>query len=255
MRLVIANTVMFLVVSLMPGLNYLLAFVPAAVLVRPWTIVTYMFLHANLMHLLLNMLGLFFFGPRLEARLGSRHFLALYFTAGIFGAVLTFGLGLFAQAVLFAPMVGASGAIMGVLAAYARFWPHDRILIWGILPVSAWLMVIATALYSVWAGLTGSGGNVAHFAHLGGLAAGWLYVVALDRRRKHAWPTPRKAVREIAGPSRDRVERWTSIRPDQLHEINRTEVERLLAKLRTEGPRSLSAAEAEFLDRFAPRVP
>ena len=249
LRLVIANTAMFVLVALMPGLSYLLAFVPAAVLVRPWTIVTYMFMHAGLMHLLLNMLGLFFFGPRLEARLGSGHFLALYFVSGMLGAVLTFVLA------PFAPVVGASGAVMGVLAAYARFWPHDRILIWGILPVSAWLMVIATALYSIWAGLTGSGGNVAHFAHLGGLVAGWLYVVVLDRRRKNAWPSARKAVREIADPSRDRVERWTRIRPEELHEINRTEVERLLAKVKEAGPRSLTAAEAEFLDRFAPRAP
>lgn len=248
-RLVVANAVMFLLTALTPRLSYLLAFVPAAVLVRPWTIVTYMFLHANLMHLLLNMMGLFFFGPRLEARLGSGHFLGLYFASGMLGAVLTFALA------PFAPVVGASGAVMGVLAAYARFWPHDRILIWGILPVSSWLMVIATALYSVWAGLTGSGGNVAHFAHLGGLAAGWLYVVVLDRRRRKAWPTARQAVREIAGPSRDRVERWTSIRPEELHEINRAEIERLLAKVKEQGPRSLTATEAEFLDRFAPRAP
>src|SRR5690554_4043578 len=71
------------------GLRYELAFVPALVLVKPWTLLTYMFVHANLMHLLMNMLGLFFFGPRLEARLGGRAFLGLYVVSGLGGALLS----------------------------------------------------------------------------------------------------------------------------------------------------------------------
>lgn len=245
----IANVVVFVLALAVPQLDYLLALVPMAVLQRPWTLVTYMFMHAGMLHILLNMMGLFFFGPRLEMRLGSGHFLALYFISGIFGAVLTFFLA------PFAPVVGASGAVMGVLAAYARFWPHDRLLIWGILPVSAWLMVAATALYSIYAGLTGSGGNVAHFAHLGGLVAGWTYVVVLSRRRSKVFTNPRQAVRELAGPSRDQQNRWEQIRPETLHELNRVEVERLLAKVKQDGARSLTPLEVEFLDRFAPRGP
>ena len=220
--------------------------VPADVLFRPWTLVTYMFVHANLMHILLNMLGLYFFGPRMEARLGGRHFLGLYFLSGIAGAVLTFVLAPYAA------VVGASGAVMGVLAGYARFWPEDRIYIWGVLPVSARVMVIGLALYSIWSGFMGSVGGVADFAHLGGLVAGWLYVLGLERRRGLARGSARKVPWELPGAARARTERWARIRPEELHEVNRAEVERLLARVREEGPRSLTEPEREFLDRIAP---
>ncbi len=261
LRLIVANVVIFVLTSASPQVGYYLAFVPAGVLARPWTIVSYMFVHANVMHILLNMLALYFFGPRLEDRLGSGNFLALYFLSGIAGAFLTFAV--FFGGVLFPGalpgvlgqnpiVVGASGAVMGVTAAYARYWPWDRIYIWGILPVTAWVMVIGLAAYSIWSGLMGSRGGVADFAHLGGLAAGWLYGVAYDRHRRNAWPPTRKQPRLSGGEGRARVERWQRIRPEELHELNRGEVERLLAKVREQGPGSLTLAERELLDRFAP---
>ena len=77
------------------------------------------------------MIGLFFFGPRLESRLGSRGFLLLYFVSGLGGAVFSL---LFARE---AAVVGASGAVFGVLLGFAMFWPRERIYIWGVLPVQA----------------------------------------------------------------------------------------------------------------------
>jgi len=248
LRLVVANVAVFLLTASLPETTGLLALVPAAVLLRPWTLVTYMFVHANLMHILLNMLGLYFFGPRMEGRLGGRHFLGLYFLSGIAGAVLTFVLAPHAV------VVGASGAVMGVLAGYARFWPEDRIYIWGVLPVSARVMVIGLAVYSIamGSGLLGGGGGVAHYAHLGGLVAGWLYVLGLERRRGLARGSARKVPWELPGAARARSERWARIRPEELHEVNRAEVERLLARVREEGPRSLTEPERVFLDRMAP---
>src|SRR5688572_6140166 len=146
---------------------------------RPWTVVTYMFLHGGFMHLFFNMIGLFFFGPRLESRLGGRDFLMIYMLSGIAGALLSF---------VFMPesaVVGASGAVLGVLAAYARIWPEERIYIWGVLPVTARVMVIGLAVFSVV--FSRSGGNTAHFAHLGGLAGGWLFMIWRERRRKPTW--------------------------------------------------------------------
>lgn len=245
LRLVLANVIVFLLTSASRTLGYALALVPAEVLARPWTLVTYGFVHAGPMHLLLNMLALYFFGPRLEARLGSGQFLALYFASAIAGALLTFVL---------APMsvvVGASGAVMGVTAAYARYWPHDRIYIWGVLPVTAWVMVVGLAAYSVWSGFSGSRSGVADWAHLGGLAAGWLYVFALDKRRRGAWPPARKEPRLRAGEARDRAQRWAAIPLETLHEVNRAEVERLLARVREQGPASLTPAERDLLDRFS----
>ena len=110
-RLLIANVLVFFLQQTVPGLEVQLAFIPAFMLARPWTIVTYMFLHANLMHILFNMIALYFFGPRVEQRIGSERFFSLYMISGITGGLLSF---IFAPA---APIVGASGAIFGVMAA------------------------------------------------------------------------------------------------------------------------------------------
>ena len=103
-RLLIANVVVFFPTMAIQELYLLLLLYPPAVLVRPWTIVTYMFLHGGFAHLLFNMIGLFFFGPRLESRLGSGGFLWLYFLSGIGGAAFSF---VFARQY---PVVGASAA-------------------------------------------------------------------------------------------------------------------------------------------------
>ena len=107
---------------------------------RPWTLFTYMFLHAGFMHLLFNMVGLFFFGPRLEARLGSRGFLGLYFLSGLGGAAFTFiNFG--------APVVGASAAVYGIIIGFAMYWPRELIYIYGIVPVQArWLAAFVVAV-------------------------------------------------------------------------------------------------------------
>src|SRR5579864_3576420 len=87
-NLLIANIAIYFVQQTMPGVTEALMFVPVYALGRPWTIITYMFLHGSIMHILFNMLGLYFFGPRVEQRLGSNRFLWLYFLSGIAGALL-----------------------------------------------------------------------------------------------------------------------------------------------------------------------
>src|SRR5690606_33832051 len=119
-RLILANVVMFVITASSPMLYRELALIPAFVLTRPWTLVTYMFLHAGLWHLLFNMLGLFFFGPRLEALLGERDFFLLYLISGLGGALLSLGAP-------YAAVVGASGAVFGVLYGFARYWPREPI--------------------------------------------------------------------------------------------------------------------------------
>src|SRR5690606_19411697 len=113
-----------------------LVLVPALIPQRPWSVVTYAFLHADTLHLLFNMIGLFFFGPRLESVLGSGRFLGLYFTSAVAAAIAS----LFTP---FAAVVGASGAVFGVLFGFAKFWPRDRIYFWGIIPIEArWFIVL-----------------------------------------------------------------------------------------------------------------
>ena len=137
-RLLIANVAMFFVQQTSPAVTEMLALVPALAVQRPWSPVTYMFLHGGTMHLFFNMIVLFFFGPRLEQRLGEKHFIGLYFASGLMAA-------LFSVLTPYSWVVGASGAIYGVMLAYARFWPRDRIYIWGILPVEARWMEIGRA--------------------------------------------------------------------------------------------------------------
>jgi membrane associated rhomboid family serine protease len=111
-RLIVANIIVFFLQQTVAGVTNALAFVPAYTFVRPWTLVTYMFVHANITHILFNMLALYFFGPRVEERLGETRFVALYAISGISGAVLSL---IFAP---FAPIVGASGAIFGVMLGF-----------------------------------------------------------------------------------------------------------------------------------------
>lgn len=258
MRLIIANVLTYVALQATPDLYRILTLFPPAVIgldnayfpampFRPWTLVTYMFLHAGIGHLFFNMIGLYFFGPRLEARLGSKGFLGLYFLSGMGGALFMF---LFSYTSL---VVGASGAVFGILIGFAMYWPDERIYIWGILPVPARILVaflVATSLYS---GFGGTGGGVAHFAHLGGLAAGFLFL------RYHDWHVgkdKREFVSKVSATSSDKKSgreakrRWSAIDVSRLHELNRSEVETLLQRVEAEGPSGLSQEERAFLDRM-----
>ena len=227
---------------------YLFVYVPRFVLVRPWTPITYMFLHAGFMHLAFNMLALFFFGPRVEERLGSRSFVYLYFISGITGALL----GLFLAPT--AQVVGASGGVFGVMLAFAWFWPDTPIHIWGIIPIPARMLVIITTLVSIWSQFGGVRSNVAHFAHLGGYLGAFLYLKWLDRKRmdfrKKATSAP--PVRELKFTKRPEVDL------QNVHEVNREEVNRILDKISAHGMSALTSQERLFLSNFAPpddRVP
>lgn len=252
LRLLIANLAVFMLTAYQPLLANYLALWPRGIFIQPWGIFTYMFVHAGIGHLFFNMLGLFFFGPRLEVQLGGSSFLKLYLISGLAGALFSF---LFA---FNAPVVGASGAVFGVLLGFAYYWPRERIYIWMILPVeSRWLVgfLAAAALYS---GIAGTNTGVAHFAHLGGFIGGYAYLKWRIRKRSKGWrptPTPkaqavRKVLRTEDGGS---VRRWKSIRLEDLHELNRDEVRRLLEKVEDSGAGSLTPDEREVLDRFSTR--
>jgi len=242
-RLLIANVIIFFAMGFMPRelLNQLVL-VPALAPFRPWTLITYQFLHAGMLHLLFNMIALFFFGPRLELRIGSRHFIFLYLLSGIAGAALS----------IFTPqvaIVGASGAVFGVLLGFARYWPREKIWIWAIFPVEARILVIFLAVMSIWGGISGAG-NVAHLAHLGGFVGGWIYLLVLERRspaRKF-----RQKIEAVSSPSVSgrEVARWREVDPSMLHPLNRQEFERVLAKAESYGPSALSAQERAFMERI-----
>jgi membrane associated rhomboid family serine protease len=240
-RLIVANVIMYILTSLRPELMTSLMFVPAYTLDRPWTVVTYMFLHSGTFHILFNMMGLLFFGPRLELEMGSRDFLLLYFMSGIAGALLS-------CITPFVAIVGASGAVFGIFLAYARFWPRDQLLIWGIIPVEARTMVIIMTVMSLLGGFTGVG-NIAHFAHLGGFVGGYLFLKFRDLRggsaRRFIVQEPPLSV------NRGTIERWRNIDRTTLHEVNRAEFDRIMQKLNSGGVQNLTEAERAFLERFS----
>lgn len=258
--LIIANVAMFLLQGLRPEVTPSLMWLPALGLARPWTAVTYMFLHGGFGHILFNMVALYFFGPRLEARIGATRFLGLYFTSGLVGALACF----YSPAI---PVIGASGAVLGVSLAYARYWPTDTVLIYGIIPMSTRTMVIAYALLSVGGVFLGFQQGVAHLGHLGGLLGGWIFCVWMERftgarnfrqRAETGWTAERKSgapvpavLVELATGEKESLERWGRIQPEQLHPVNREELERIRAKITAGGVRSLTELEREFLERFA----
>lgn len=139
-----------------------LVFYPDAALTRPWTLVTYMFLHGGFMHLFFNGLFLFFFGPELERRIGTRRFLFVFFTSGIIAAI---GHMLTSST----PIVGASGALYGVFAALAILAPHIRIYLFFI-PMQITHALVLFAIFDFL--MIPSNDAIAHIAHLSGLVVG-----------------------------------------------------------------------------------
>ena len=239
--LLVLNFAVFALQLVQPPLIYLGMFVPEFVLTRPWTIVTYMFLHGGFGHLAFNMLSLYFFGPAVEDRMGSQRFMMMYFLSGITGALLQLAMS------PRNPMVGASAGIFGVMMCFAHYWPHRVINIWGVLPVTARLLVVATTAFALFSGAVG-GGNIAHYAHLGGYAGAYLYLRWLERG-KHAF---KQKVERVAPQTQKKIEDWRKIDLAAIHSVNRDEVKRLIEKISADGIGALTPQERLFLSNFVP---
>ena len=291
--LLIANAALFLVtVAVGPARMFdLFAFSPGRVLVQPWGMLTYMFMHAGLWHLLMNLLFIFFFGPPLEARWGPDRFIKFYLICGLGGVLLSFA---FSDAVI----VGASAACYGIMLAFAMAWPNQIVHIWALVPVKVkWLVLFLVAMSFVSA-ISPSRDGVAHLAHLGGAVAGFLLVksgwlpayggmsanagdwgpgaggagVRGRGRRRPRWSGWRRLVRR----SRQGPNLWSE-RRDRRSERQRAEdardaaamrviqeymgerrarreldrVDEVLDKISAQGINSLTAEERELLDRVS----
>jgi membrane associated rhomboid family serine protease len=260
-RLIIANTVIWAVTYLgqLPQLSFIMAFIPGQVLLRPWTLLTYMFAHGGFMHLFFNMLGLFFFGPPLEARWGSREFIKFYLICGLGGAALSFAFA------FNSPVIGASAAVYGVMLAFAMNWPDMPIYIWGIFPVPAKFLVLIIALFSFVSAFSGSGGNTAHFAHLGGFAAGFLYL-KFDKGRHSPFAglrrkTQRRKFTVVPGDRTTSDRNVTTVAsspaarpsPGPSDDKILDELDRVLEKISTNGLASLTTDERRLLDDVSRR--
>ena len=176
--LIAANVIIFLAGPIIPSIINRMALFPPAIIVEYWIWqpFTYMFVHGSVWHLLFNMLGLFLFGTQLERRVGSSEFLLYYLVSGTLAGLLSFFVywltGTFNVA-----LIGASGAVFAVLLAFATYFPTATILVFGILPVRAPILVLGYAAIELFNLISRTGGNVAHMTHLFGFAVGFLYLI------------------------------------------------------------------------------
>ena len=179
--IIIANVAMFVITQFFPIVVYYLGLRPQAVFEQGWIwqLGTYLFLHADVMHILLNMLGVWMFGVTLERRWGTHFFAKYYAVTGLGGGLAALLLSLLpfdATAPAYgATTIGASGALFGLLLAFALYYPHQPILLMLLFPIPARIFVMifgGIALLYTFRG----GGGISHAAHLGGLIAGYLYL-------------------------------------------------------------------------------
>ena len=254
-RLIVANLVVYLLqLTIFTG-DWFVAqfgFSPTRAFALPWTFVTYMFLHGGLLHLLFNLLLLFWVGSPVEEKMGSRGFILYYLVCGLGGAVLSL---VMQQGINVGPTVGASGAIYGVLLAFAWFWPDQDIMVFPLpapIPVK-WVVAFLVGFSFVLAWL--GGGHVAHLAHLGGFGAGFLYLKAQEMRLSRA----ERHLRRVAEPSvlvhpaatADRGAPAPRGRRPPARDAIQAEIDRVLDKISARGMASLTPAERKFLSEVS----
>jgi len=250
-RLIIANAVvLLLLMTLAPALEGPLAFDPQQPFAEPWTYISYMFVHLGLWHLAGNMLLLFFWGTRLEERMGSRVFLLFYLYCGLGGPLLA--LLVSAVGVPVDPFVGASAAVLGIGVAYTMYWPDAEILIFPLpVPIKTRYFVIGIIALDFLAAMVNSNSMVAHWAHLGGALVGFLYM----RFQSYSRPVPvppgviRERVLVSPQPAEAVGEQTPKPRPRRRAKKDpvTVEMDRVLDKISAQGMHSLTPAERQFL--------
>jgi membrane associated rhomboid family serine protease len=140
-----------------------------------WQIFTYMFVHAGVAHIFYNMFGLLIFGPKIEATMGKNKYIKYYLLCGLGSSIFYFLITTAATGISNTPMLGASGAIFGVLTAYGIMYPRDIIYVYFAIPMPAFLFVIIYGFIQIIGGVLNmfaNTGGIAYFGHLGGMITG-----------------------------------------------------------------------------------
>jgi len=180
------NLLVFLWTQIDPNTRGLLAMNPVAVVGEGawWQVLTYMYAHADVSHILFNMLGLFFFGLAVEEEMGSLEFLVFYHVTGLLAGLASLGIyWLTGQFDVY--LLGASGAVFAVTLAFAAYRPHARVLVFFVIPLRARTLVILYVAFEVFSEIFNPYGGVAHLTHLAGFLFAFLYL--LLRLRINAW--------------------------------------------------------------------
>lgn len=229
-----------------------------------WRVVTCGFLHSrhSIWHLIINMLFLFWFGERLESRYGSREFTCFYFVSLITASIAYIGLDLYTG--IWAPAVGASGAIWGVTALYALLYPYERIYVYFLFPVQIRFLALIYFIFDlhpVLLALSGEPmyGNVAHAAHIGGALFGFAYWYndfrlspLVDRwfgkKKKWANSGPQRRPESEPQTVEPSIIPFPGLQQDgRLAESDEARMDSILEKISREGRESLTDEEHQFL--------
>lgn len=149
---------------------------------KPYQFITYMFMHASLSHIFFNMLGVYMFGSILENIWGAKRFLNFYILCGLGAAALQLGISYYNGQ--YTILLGASGALFGLLVAFAMMFPNTYLNIYFLIPVKAKYLVTAYGVFELVSGfLNREGDNIGHFAHLGGLVVGVIIMLIWKRNK------------------------------------------------------------------------
>ena len=240
---------------------------------RPWTILTYMFMHGGFMHLLMNMLIFFFMGKILEQYLGTKKTLSIYILGGIVGALIYLGAHNIFPLLSeqdHVPMLGASASVMAILAAIATYAPNLEVHVFGAIKVKLYVIAILYGLIDLMS--LGSGDGTAHFAHLGGALWGFLYIIQFKKGKDMAtWfdklmvrivgtfkkaPKIRIAHSKYRKPNKSRKAASQKKPPRDDKDYNSQKIDKqahldaILDKIKVGGYECLSVQEKRFLSEF-----
>ena len=224
--LIIINVLAFILVPKVLWLQLMLSSYGIQHL-KLWQLFSYMFLHGSFLHLFVNMWGLFLFGRHVLARLGTERFLILYFLSGLSGA----GLWLCFNWGSRIPVIGASGAVFGVMLAAAMFMPNMRImLLFPPIPMTLKTFVLAYAVIEILSELSHSQSGVAHLAHLGGFLGAYVYIRMLSGER--IWDIVTSPLRGFSAMYKTRQSgNQNHIFPPKRSEVNRKTFEEIMAEI------------------------
>lgn len=179
------NIVVYMLGTVIPVLIFYLALSPITIINGwVWQVLSYMFVHGGISHLLFNMLALFVFGVQVERYLGSFEFLCYYLSTGILAGVFSFAV-FWITGSYHIWLMGASGALFAVQLAYAVIFPKSVLYLFGLLPLKAPVMVLGFTVLEIFLAVSGLQSGVAHLTHLAGFGFGWLYF--LIRLHRNPW--------------------------------------------------------------------
>lgn len=210
---------------------------------QPWRLLTYLLLHAGAFHLLFNMLWLWWMGRPVEGVLGTRNFLMLYIGAGVMGALVNVLMAALFGTDALRPTVGASGAVFGVMVAFAMLYPTTPIMLLLLPPIQARYVVAGFIALDIL--LLSANDNVARVVHLGGAISGY----GLMRAYGRGWfDLAAGLIDSYRRPKKPRNRRMRSVTDAViLEETDQTEIDRILDKIAKNGYASLSADEKQRL--------